>query len=206
VPRYRVDLDGPKLTKRKLFHVAAESQHTFFVGGHQRDWSRYAVGYKNAADMIAARLVKLDRVTEAACLPALFLYRHYVELSLKGMLLDAGELLNQDELAPKDHSLTPLWLLLRRRIGKIQATNSEDWLDRAEVLIREFDQLDRSSFTFRYPVNKSGVPNLPFSHKVDIKHFRDVMDELEMVMDGIGGWLDANVETKRDMEAEFGGW
>lgn len=199
------EIELPRLTERKLFDVPPESRRRFFVGSSQGDWSRYALGYKNAADLIAGRLVDLDRVTEAACLPALFLYRHFIELSLKGMLLDAGELLNVSELARKGHSLSPLWVALRTRIEAIQTANSDEWLDRAERLIAEFDQLDGSSFTFRYPVDLSGTPNLPVSHSVDIAHFADVMDELEMILEGIGAWLDSYLDIKRDMDAEFRG-
>jgi hypothetical protein len=146
----------PRLTSRKLFDIPEGSQHTFIVGSEHSDWHRYAVGYKTAGDVVAQRLIELHRVSEAACLPALFLYRHYVELALKGMLLDAGELLNVEEQAPTSHPLTPLWRNLRRRIAKIERQNAEDWLDRAEQLIQELDSLDERSFTFRYPVNTAG--------------------------------------------------
>jgi len=197
-----IDPDLPRLTKRKLFDVRDDSPHVLLVGSFG-DWHTYAFGYKNAADVVVERLVKLHRVSEVAVLAVLFLYRHYVELSLKGMLLDAGELLRQDEQAPIGHPLTPLWMKLRDRLNKIERQNDPEWLDRAETLIREFDSLDYSSYTFRYPVDKKGAPNSPPSRTVDIDHFRKVMDELEMVLGGIAAWLDNYVGIKREMDAEF---
>lgn len=193
----------PALTKRQLFEVKDDSPNVFTIGEFHRGWSPFALGYKHAADVLVEALIDRDWVTEVVCLPVLFLYRQYAELSLKGMLVDAGELLYTDDQPPGIHPLVPLWNDLRTRIAKIEGTDSGGWMNRAEVLIRELDSFDPTSYTFRYPVNKKGEPNLP-SFRVDIGHFRDVMDELEMVLNGIAAWLGNIVDMKHEMESDAG--
>ncbi len=200
----QIRITTPRLTKRRLFAVKSTSENVFFIGATRRDWTVFAMGYKHAADTVVKGLrAGHEPITEAVCLPALFLYRQFVELSLKGMLLDAGELLYLDDQPPGIHPLVPLWINLRKRINQIEAVDAEEWMDRAEELIRELDALDSSSYAFRYPVNKKGVPNLPML-KVDIAHVRSVMNEFEMVLSGIADWLSNYVDIQRDMEHDFG--
>jgi hypothetical protein len=52
--------------------------------------------------------------------------------------------------------------------------------------------LDRSSFTFRHPVNKLGAPLLPAPRKLDIEHFQSVMDQLEFILSGTAACLDSS--------------
>jgi HEPN domain-containing protein len=199
-----IHITTPELTKRRLFDAKAASVTVFFINGSRHDWTVFAMGYKHAADgLVQGVLARNGPITEAACLPALFLYRQFVELSLKGMLRDAGELLYLNDQPPGIHGLVELWLRLRKRIDEIERVESDEWMNRAEELIREFDALDSSSFTFRYPADKKGVVKLP-KFKVDIRHFRSVMNELDMVLGGIADWLSNYVDIQHDMEHDFG--
>jgi hypothetical protein len=188
------------LTNRKLFDVPSASRSVFFVGAS--DWHRLAAGFKNAADILVERLTKDGRAVESVSTAALFQYRHSVELSLKGMLLDAGEVLDVPDLAPSSHPLLPIWVKLRQRMVQVGDPGSDAWLDRAEELIRELDSIDSGSFAFRYPVDTRGIPQLP-PFGVDMAHFRSVMDELTLILNSCGDWLDAHVGWKREMD-EYG--
>jgi hypothetical protein len=79
----------------------------------------------------------------------LFLYRHSIELHLKSLLLDAGELLDDPQTVKSDHYLWRLWVQIRKML--LQVENHEDeWFRRADSIIKEFDDLDPDSFRFRY--------------------------------------------------------
>src|SRR5690242_20117135 len=105
-----IDITIPKLTKRRLFDVANTTETVFFINGSRQDWTLFAMGYKHAADAVVRGLLTGNEpITEAVCLPALYLYRQFVELSVKGMLRDAGELLYMDDQPPGIHPLVPLW-------------------------------------------------------------------------------------------------
>lgn len=198
----------PKLTKRRLFASKVGSPHVFTLASRRRDWHRYAIAYKLSADAEVDRLMAGDMVgDDAACLPALFLYRHWVELSLKGMLADAGVVLDLDDVVPAWHPLVPLWEKLRGHYKVIDSKAADDeWMDRTEELIAEMDSLDSSSFTFRYPVDKRGAPAISGPRRMDVEHLKDVMEEFEMVLDGIASQLIEYVGYKRDMEREIGAW
>ena len=200
MPRFNFEV--PKLTKRKLFDIASSST-IVHVGWMEGRWHEYAFGYQHAAELLVDRLINGRHVSPAAGLAVLYLYRHSVELSLKGMLQDAGDVLDQNELPSGRHPLKPLWAKLRTRMNEISSGNSEDWLDRAGELIAELDSVDEGSFTFRYPVDKSGSTKLPSSHTVDIENFKSVMDELYLILDGCGAWLENYVDIARDMREAY---
>lgn len=203
-----IDPDIPTLTSRQLFDIPKSARFVYSLGAARLwDWHRYAFAYKLAADTQVDHLVGENGSSDdTACLPALFLYRHYVELSLKGMLLDAGVLLDLTDSIPGWHPLKPLWKRLRDQLHLIEKQDDDEWLDRAEALMYELDSLDPQSFAFRYPVTKAGEPSLQIAHQVDIEHFRDVMEELELVFDGISSQLGHYVDLKHEMQRECHGY
>lgn len=46
----------------------------------------YALGYKDAADLVVAGVQSRDIAPDLAVYPACFLYRHYLELMLKALI------------------------------------------------------------------------------------------------------------------------
>jgi hypothetical protein len=51
-------------------------------------------------------------------------------------------------------------------------------LDAHREIIKEFASLDQCSFSFRYPVKKSGDSSLLPSFRFDLRHFCEQMDEV----------------------------
>jgi hypothetical protein len=132
----------------------------------------------------------------------LFLYRHYVELYLKALVQDAGEVLNAAPEQGDGHRLLPIWNRLRDRLVALDPNSATTWLDRAQALITELDTLDPGSFTFRYPVEKTGIPTLAPPRLVDMKHFADVIAELDMVLGGADAYVGRILDAKREYEGE----
>ena len=194
-----------QITNRPLFQATGDPNRDVMIGTAHPDWHRFAYGYKSAAEMLVARLTGHGMALESACRPILFLYRHSVELTLKALLIDLGDLTDSPEAAPDKHPLTPLWKKLRERILAYDPGQDSPWLDRAGFLISELDRLDPSSFSFRYPVGKDGLPLIAFGETISIEHFADVMRELWMVLDGAAAMLDEHIQLKRDMEEEYNG-
>jgi hypothetical protein len=195
-------LQPPSITARKFFSPPATSPHLVVFGATVPDWYKFAHGYKIAAEVLISRLNERGVISERVCLPILFLYRHYVELSLKALLLDLGELTDGDQEIPGSHALIPLWKNLRTRLLGFDPGQESPWLDRAEVLIKELDTLDPRSFTFRYPVSKAGARLLPGPISFDMNHFREVAEELEMVIEGAGAMLDQYLSLKHEVESD----
>jgi len=196
-------LEPPHITNRPLFQATGDPNRDVMIGTTHPDWYRFAFGYKSGAEMLVARLTGHGMALESACRPILFLYRHSVELMLKALLIDLGELTDSPEAISIKHALTPLWTKLRERILAYDPGQDSAWLDRAAFLITELDRLDPGSFSFRYPVGKDGVPLIAFGETISIEHFADVMKELWMVLDGAAAMLDQHVQLKREMEEEY---
>jgi len=195
--------EPPEITNRPLFQATGDPNRDVMIGTAHPDWYRFAYGYKMAAETLVARLTGHGMALESACRPILFLYRHSVELMLKALLIDLGELTDSPEAPPDKHPLTPLWKKLSQRILSYDPSQDSPWLARAGLLISELDRLDPGSFSFRYPVGKDGVPLIGFGETISIEHFADVMKELWIVLDGAAAMLDQHIQLKRDMEEEF---
>ena len=84
-------------TNRKLFDVPEGSTRSFVLGSWSPDWHLWVAGYKLAADRLVSHLTEHGTRFDYVCIPILFLYRHFVELYLKALLRDVGELLETSE-------------------------------------------------------------------------------------------------------------
>ena len=67
-------------------------------------WGLYAIGYKNAGDVLVERVVEDRGEADALVYPIVFCYRQYLELTLKGVLVEARRYYEIDEDFAKDHS------------------------------------------------------------------------------------------------------
>jgi hypothetical protein len=67
---------------------------------------------------------------------------------------------------PEEQYVLKLWLKLRAMLLEIDNQESE-WIRRADDVIKQFDDMDPRSFSFRYPADKHGAPALPNDLSVD---------------------------------------
>lgn len=103
--------------------------------------------------------------------PIVFLYRHAFELSLKTIVLAGGVALRDAGKEPMpikkvmNHALTPLFEEVCRVWAVFTDDPDEPWKYELpdlngrgdfEALVREFDEIDRQSDTFRYSIQKDG--------------------------------------------------
>jgi hypothetical protein len=159
------------------------------------DLERIAEGYQLVAhDRIeilksAGRLYPGD---EIQAYPIVFLYRQAFELSLKAIVFAGAVLLRDLDEEPMaigqvmKHDLMPLF----REVSKI----FDHWTDgdervwdfnhpelrtrsNFERIVREFDEVDKGSYTFRYSVKTDGTtPSLAPGFEFDLFAFAETMD------------------------------
>ena len=65
------------------------------IGYAQPEWSLYARGYKQAADLLVMHIDERTRDQDTLVYPVLFLYRQYFELRLKHVTSDACGILDE---------------------------------------------------------------------------------------------------------------
>jgi hypothetical protein len=158
--------------------LLSPGRDTFFATSPTERAYRLRRGFKNAGDtLVQAALADLaDRGN--LVFPALFNYRHYIELALKDIIDDHGAFAGVS-LGTKSHKLPELWQLF----VEIVVAFSNDCSDAAAVAVGrcvdEFAKIDANSTAFRYARNMQGdVPSLP-SDGLDLVNLRDVMNGIE---------------------------
>jgi hypothetical protein len=100
-------------SKLKLFDHAEDWWHNATLNTGAEAWSQIAEGYRDAADIVVENHKGSAVVLDWIAFPVVFLYRQYLELSMKGLLIDAGSLLDRPQDPGTSHSLEALWARLR---------------------------------------------------------------------------------------------
>lgn len=177
----------------------------------QPSLSEYGYMYRESAERLMDLACEAPGLLNLHALPAVFLFRHYVELSLKDMIEDARELDDQRRGFPDSHGLARLWSDLRvllRRIGVEKGDGDSMLFDVVEEMIAELDDADPGSMAFRYPRGReqAGRPRLLEEdyEYFDMRVFRAQAIRLAHFLDGSSTQLEEWVGVKRDLDRSYG--
>jgi len=160
----------------------------------------------------AGGAIHAQHIDVARWKPLIYLFRHYLELALKHIIVAGRWLTKEGENAPREdvaeveriHVLRELWqLVLRDAKPKIP---EEDWknydISFIERCIAEFDAVDPKGFAFRYAGH--GVERL----RVHFVWLSAIMQHVYEVLEGIHTYLSEmfheNVEYDAYLQAEYG--
>lgn len=176
----------------------------------QPSLGEYAFMYRDSAERLMELACDAPGLLNVHAIPAVYLFRHYLELSLKDMLIDAGRINDAPGSFPEGHGLRSLWTELRNLMARagLEDTNEEKTLlDVVEGMIHELDTTDPGSMSFRYPRGRqaTGQQRL-LSDKFeyfDMRAFRDQAQRLANFIDGCSTQLDEYLQIKRDLDAEY---
>jgi hypothetical protein len=168
---------------------------TEWAGG----WTYAVIGFGEAARMLTEQRRKMGASVDQIGLAVFYLQRHRVELILKQTLIDLGE--EPIRVIKPGHDLAALWALLKARL---QSDDPGEWdtLERDHGdFVSVMHEADSSSFSYRYPVDKSG------SHSVrpDYIDLDALQHHVERFESGLHGYLDWLSEA-RMAEPEFDDW
>jgi len=168
-------------------------------------WDTYAEGYRVAGDVLVQHVEKEKRHQDTLVYPIMFLYRQYIELRLKELIKVSGRLLDKDPKIPQHHDLMLLWQKVRPNLEAVwSSTETKDYHDAAEERLKEFCDIDRISFAFRYPEDKNGDPTLRGLQHINLSHLSEVMRAISHLLDGSSLGLGEYLQTKCEMMAEYG--
>lgn len=183
----------------------------------------YAIGYKEAADQLIDG-IGAGRSNDAyLAYPIMFLYRHYMELRLKEIVIGLKELgsLSADfdhfNLWPQlpdpqehGHCLNYFWgLMLRHWFGAIKGQlvagivleELESKYDVIGERISELDEIDRSSVVFRYPVDTDGNPHrISTPNLRELIHVKDVVGSIAYHLDTMSELV---YEAKEELKEQY---
>jgi hypothetical protein len=164
----------------------------------------YSQGYRIAAQAMAQRAREASR-WEAGFLvfPVAFLYRHYVELMLKSLIV-TGSFLADKELTPVDkghlsqHRLDLLWNILKPLIMS-QDSLSRDDIEGMGHYIIELNKVDPRSQSFRYALSSREEPSLDSIPYINIEVFVEAMERLCGRFELLDGLFEVSSDHKQQM-------
>jgi hypothetical protein len=168
------------------------------------DWFiSYAMSYKAAADAVVdsvdAKLVSADAVSYAV----FFLYRHYVEVMLKG-LINVGRMLEKRASSfPYSHGILGLWQECRPLLEATCPEGESKDTDAVEKCLQELHSLDPTGEAFRFGEQKDGNPTLPeIGIQMNLRNVRDVMGRIAGFLEGSFDWMHELLQHQADMDSE----
>jgi hypothetical protein len=181
---------------RKLFIEDGGSYEFahFGWGGFDIQFRGYILGYKESADILIENAIHSKNIAtlDTVVFPALFLYRQFLELSLKEFILyfTKGEIEAKiTKLNQLNHDLKSMWHEYRKLMPNPE-NDEQIRTDKAvEKYILEFHEIDKSSFSFRYPITKSLDLIFKNQKRINLKHVKDIMQELSNYFSGVSGYL-----------------
>jgi hypothetical protein len=169
-----------------------------------RDWDAYALGYKTAGDILVQYVIDNNQDQDVLVYPIGFLYRQYLELRLKELVLVGSTLLDRRGDRPNHHRLVDLWTEARRIIEEVFGDSSSNThLDEIEDRIKELSHLDPYSDAFRYPEHRTGSPTLREAEHINLKQLKDVIQGMSLVLDGSSSGMWEALDAKHSMMADY---
>jgi hypothetical protein len=175
------------------------------VGCIQEDhWCVYADGFLRAAEILVEN-IRTTYELNTVVFPVLFLYRQYIELSLKEAIAYGRYLNESQQGTPKTHDLKSLWYEAKGCISKHITDVDKGKLQEVEKVVLELHQLDPTSEASRYPVVKktqAGSRVASFSQGPTHINIDDLADKMKTVSDLLH-YVTGALSVAQDLEAEY---
>jgi hypothetical protein len=187
------------------------------------NWANYIAGYKDAADILVDKIINDRSVRDILALPAIFLYRHCIELSLKLIIRYGYELYDINKDYEAIHALEKLWkdcrVIIKR--GWVKEPIYDEILSATGIIINDLSKIDYSSYELRYPekkaiskkkenqTNKSveieRYRRLTMENvsQINLKNLKELIDKLYIFLGDMGDAISIQLSEKRDIESEY---
>lgn len=155
------------------------------LGGF-KDFLHYLNSFEKAVELLYSKVSNAEETPYSVALPLLFLMRHSLELGYKYNIVEL-HYLNEIPYDPKkfDHPLRKLHNKLRElfqqaatkwSLSKSTLEDFDHHYVRTKRCMEEFEKLDNSSATFRYPIDKKGGASLSPDDKVNLLVLKESYD------------------------------
>ncbi len=162
-------------------------------------WCLYADGYRCAGNLLIDNVgTTYERNT--IIFPILSMYHHWIELTLKDIIVMGQYLRREPSNVPFHHKIKDLWSEAKGIVRRFVRTVSEPDLDDVTTLIEEIAGLNPEGVPARFPMTKDGRAAFPFdAPDIDLDDLREKMDHLALLLKRPLSLLAMEV----DFEAEY---
>jgi hypothetical protein len=131
------------------------------VVGTTTDAVPYVSGFREAGEILVHQGIE-DGMQDFIAFPALYCYRHALELSMKEVVYEWDRANTGDFEPIGTHDLKPLWSRTRVALEGTWPDGDLEQLDRMEAIVDELAAIDERGEQFRYDRDKQGyVRDLP---------------------------------------------
>lgn len=128
-----------------------------------------------------------------------------MELSLKALYLGYSNDSSKHKISIiKDagHNLMKMWNYLEPILIEASgSTADKNMVSVVKSYVEQFHQMDKTSFSFRYPITKEMVPVFQDEQRIDLINLKNCVQELSNFFDGMDGLLDDQKRSKEEAEA-----
>ncbi|OGC04431.1 hypothetical protein A2276_08675 [candidate division WOR-1 bacterium RIFOXYA12_FULL_43_27] len=172
------------------------------------EFGAYAEAYHEAGKLLVCRLDESEGYSDIQACPIVFLYRHALELYIKGIIIDGNNILSLLGKTPVvdtndlgKHDLLPLIPAIKQvftAIGWLTENKGTKEVEEVVEIIKCFNGLDSNSFSFRYPVNKKGLSILSENFILNVVEFAKKADPVFDLLDGAIVGLSEEWQTRAD--------
>lgn len=217
--------DDEKRSEVQGFHPFAwpDVPRVAFDGGQdvdldaRLDWVRsepdlgvgyYERAYEAAIEALYEKVLGGSIVVEYALFPLAFLWRHRIELLLKGVVHAGARLWCDEKVATDGHDLIKLWEKARRYSEPLGPKNAPE-LANAQQTLADFQRIDPGADGFRYPLGRKGTQNLGDApDRVNLASLQRAMSAVANFLSGVqaelAGRLEYFLEQESEMAREYG--
>ncbi len=185
----------------KLFTGIAKDQSNANIGWMRSKSPFYSEGYISAARELTEGYA--DRPTnekDTLIFPIVFLYRQYIELTLKDLIRELDNKLGytRNDKILEQHQLLPLWdAAISQYDSFIQKENITLTFTSApnkeRTIVNQFNQIDGGSFSFRYPTDTKGNETLEDVEYISVNNFQN---RIELVVTYLKQMIETLCHTK----------
>lgn len=171
-------------------------------------WAR-SEGFYLGAKLLAETIDGPHSDQDTLLYPIAFLYRHYVELSLKQIVRDGNRLFGEEDdyvgenvKKTLNHSLTKYWSRCKAIYQAIWPQGRVEELLVVENCIKEFDNYDPNAQGFRYDTDRDGNPTLNGLNRVGVRRLAHAMEGLHSFLGGGHDEIIHLLEIKQEIDSE----
>jgi hypothetical protein len=188
-----------------------EYDKIFYAESSPKSWLDIGESFYRASLLLVKGVAEDSLNEDTEGIAGAFLFRHYLELSLKSIILAERLLTKAGENAPREdaipawgHRLSELWnFVLRDSKPKMKSDWDNYDTEFVEKCIAEFDRIDPHGMAFRYA--GKGVEGL----HVHFQWLYAIMEHVHQVLEAIRVYLvemhGENADYESYLQSEFGG-
>lgn len=163
-----------------VFAFGKDWENNAVIDYHGKD-GRYISGFGEAAHYLTKHVMSERGDLDTFIFPIVFLFRHYVELCLKSILLNGKKILNESMNGKPDHNIQKYVEFVLADFLKIvncESQNPEDILGKTmqtelRNIVEGIFQIDPRNDAFRYPTRMDGSDSLEGVSYINIRNFAE---------------------------------